>query len=311
MIKARRAMSNSNPRLQKLIQTALGKREHLLTDETDLVRLIDGDGDGLPGITLENFGPAWLISTQEGRLDWQIMDELSPLAPSLYWKRLDQHLKEAPEHLSGPELPEFFTGKENGLISRLSFQSGYSQGIFIDQRDNRAHLREIVKPGQTVLNTFSYTGFFSVAAAATGATTTTLDLSQVYLDWAKENFRLNQLDVERHYFCKGDTFHWLRRFARQGRRFNYIILDPPTFSRDDNGKVFRVEKDYGRLFKMAIDCLEPGGTILACTNFRGMRTHEFEAQLEKSSPKPLRMISAEMPNDFPESPYLKSIWATT
>ena len=53
MIKARRAMSNSNPRLQKLIQTALGKREHLLTDETDLVRLIDGDGDGLPGITLE------------------------------------------------------------------------------------------------------------------------------------------------------------------------------------------------------------------------------------------------------------------
>ena len=185
MIKARRAMSNSNPRLQKLIQTALGKREHLLTDETDLVRLIDGDGDGLPGIILENFGPGWLISTQEGRLDRRIMDELSRLAPSLYWKRLDQHLKEAPQHLSGPELREFFTGKENGLISRLSFQSGYSQGIFIDQRDNRAHLREMVKPGQTVLNTFSYTGFFSVAAAAAGATTTTLDLSQVYLDWAK------------------------------------------------------------------------------------------------------------------------------
>ena len=301
----------SNPRLQQLIKTALSKREHLLTAETDLVRLIDGDGDGLPGIILENFGPAGLISTQEGRLDRRIRDELSPLAPSLYWKRLDQHLKEPPEHLSGPELPEFFTGKENGLISRLSFQSGYSQGIFIDQRDNRAHLREMVKPGQTVLNTFSYTGFFSVAAAAAGATTTTLDLSQVYLDWAKENFRLNQLDVEKHYFCKGDTFHWLKRFARQDRRFDYIVLDPPTFSRDDKGKVFRVEKDYGRLFEMALDCLEPGGTILACTNFRGMRRHEFEAQLKKSSPKPLRMVSAEMPGDFPESPYLKSIWATT
>ena len=310
MIKALRAMSNSNPRLQQLLKSALAKREHLLTAETDLVRLIDGEGDGLPGIILENFGLGWLVSTQQASLDRRILDELSALAPSLYWKRLDQHLKEAPQHLSRPELPEFFTGKENGLISRLSFQSGYSQGIFIDQRDNRAHLRELAEPGQTVLNTFSYTGFFSVAAAVSGATTTTLDLSQVYLDWAKENFRLNELDPADHYFCKGDTFHWLKRFAKQGRRFDYIVLDPPTFSRDDKGKVFRVEKDYGRLFKLALDCLEPGGTILACTNFRGMRTHEFEDQLKKASRKPLKLVSADMPDDFTESPYLKSIWAT-
>jgi len=297
--------------LQRLIKTALAKREHLLTEETTLVRLIDGDGDGLPGIIVENFGPGWLVSTQKGHLDRQIREELSKLAPSLYWKRLDRHLKEAPQYLSGPELPGFFTGKENGLISRLSFQSGYSQGIFIDQRDNRAHLREIARPGQTVLNTFSYTGFFSVAAAAAGATTTTLDLSQVYLDWARENFRLNDLDVEEHYFCKGDTFHWLKRFAKQGRRFDYLILDPPTFSRDDKGKVFRVEKDYGRLFKLALDCLEPGGTILACTNFRGMHPLEFEAQLNQSTRIPLKLRSVKMPSDFPESPYLKSIWAGT
>jgi 23S rRNA G2069 N7-methylase RlmK/C1962 C5-methylase RlmI len=60
---------------------------------------------------------------------------------------------------------------------------------------------------------------------------------------------------------------------------------------------------------MALDCLEPGGTILACTNFRGMRSHEFEAQLEKASRQPLKLDSAEMPDDFSESPYLKSIWA--
>jgi 23S rRNA (cytosine1962-C5)-methyltransferase len=201
-------------------------------------------------------------------------------------------------------MPGFFTGLENGLKCRLSFQSGYSQGIFIDQRDNRASLRKMLLPGQTVLNTFAYTGFFSIAAAAAGAVTSTLDLSQVYLDWARANFRLNEMSPEDHYFCKGDTFHWLRRFARQGRKFDFIILDPPTFSRDDKGKVFRVEKDYGGLFDLAAKCVNPGGRILACTNYRAMSTGEFKSQLKGAD-----LDDVEMPSDFTDTPYLKSVWA--
>ncbi len=294
----------SNPRLQEIITKSLKKRENLQNSDTNLIRLIDGGGDALRGSILESYGEGWMISSSGSGLNPDLRDLLSAYGKPLYWKRLDQHQKESPVHVSGPEMPEFFTGKENGLQCRLSFQSGYSQGIFIDQRDNRAALRAMIKPGQSVLNTFAYTGFFSIAAAAAGAITSTLDLSQVYLDWARNNFRLNDMDPEDHYFCKGDTFHWLRRFAKQGRKFDVIILDPPTFSRDDKGKVFRVEKDYGTLFKLAASCLEPGGKILACTNFRGMSLREFMAQLKEADLK-----AVEMPEDFTDAPYLKSVWA--
>ena len=76
-----------------------------------------------------------------------------------------------------------------------------------------------------VLNTFAYTGAFSVYAALGGAQTTTLDLAQPCLEWARENFRLNGMDPAGQYFCKGDVLHWLERFARQGRTFHGIILD--------------------------------------------------------------------------------------
>lgn len=298
----------SNPRLQQILEKSLAKRKHLLADDTDLVRLLDGAGDGLPGIYLENYGKGWLVSTSDPGLNLDLRNTLSDFGKPLYWKRLDQHQKESPIHLSGPKIPEFFEGRENGLACRLSFQSGYSQGIFIDQRDNRATLRKMVHPGQTVLNTFAYTGFFSIAAAAAGAITSTLDLSQVYLDWARENFRLNGMAPEDHYFCKGDTFHWLRRFAKQGRIFDHLILDPPTFSRDDKGKVFRVEKDYGSLFELAAKCVKPGGGILACTNYRGLGAPEFESQLRAASSRKARFQNVGMPADFTEESYLKSVW---
>lgn len=298
----------SNPRLLEIVESALARRSDLLREENNLVRLLDGAGDGLPGHYLEQYGPAWLISTSSPQLRPDLREILATFGKPLYWKRLDQHQKESPTHLSGPKTPEFFTGHENGLKCRLSFQSGYSQGIFIDQRDNRAGLARRIQPGQTLLNTFAYTGFFSVAAAHSGAITSTLDLSQVYLNWARENLRLNNQNPEDHYFCKGDTFHWLRRFAKQGRRFDYLILDPPTFSRDDKGKVFRVEKDYGRLFELALACTAKNGTILACTNFRGLSTEAFASDLKQHAPRSSKVTTSAMPPDFTDTPYLKSAW---
>lgn len=303
MLERPRAMSN--PRLHEIISRSLERRESLKNRETSLIRLIDGQGDNLNGHILEQYGKAWLISTNGSNLAGEVSDILTRYEKPLYWKRLDQHQKESPVHIYGEELPEFFTGLENGLKCRLSFKSGYSQGVFIDQRNNREALRKMVKPGQTVLNTFSYTGFFSIAAAAAGAITSSLDLSQVYLDWTRKNFLLNGIDPTDHYFCKGDTFHWLRRFAKQSRSFDYIILDPPTFSRDNKGKVFRAEKDYNQLFKLASTCLAPGGKILACTNFRGISVSDFMKQLKGAD-----LEISPMPEDFTDTPYLKSIWAT-
>jgi 23S rRNA (cytosine1962-C5)-methyltransferase len=291
-----------------LLEAAVHQRKALLTAETNALRLVDGAGDGLPGVILETYADRWLLSTTSDRIPQQVTEWLRNRNVSCYWKRLDQHQKESPSHWCGPEVTEPFLIRENGICYEISFQSGYSQGIFLDQRDNRAEVRRMMRPGLRLLNTFAYTGAFSVAAAMAGAVTTTLDLSQPYLDWAKRNFTHNSLDPGAHHFCKGDTFHWLRRFAKQGRVFDAIVLDPPTFSRDEKGRVFRVEENFGELAALAARVLAPDGWILCCTNFRRMTQWEFERHLLTAMPRPMKARHTGMPVDFTDEAYLKSVW---
>ena len=291
-----------------LLQAAVAKRRDLITPETNAVRLIDAAGDGFPGLVLESYAGHWLVSTTGNSLDSQVREWISRQGVSCYWKRLDQHQKESPVHLAGPEINEPFLILENGVASEISFQSGYSQGIFLDQRDNRAAVRKQMAAGMKLLNTFAYTGAFSVSAAMAGAETTTLDLSQPYLDWAKRNFSHNGLDPAAHHFCKGDTFHWLRRFAKQGRRFDGIVLDPPTFSRDEKGKVFRVEENFGELAALAAEILAPDGWLLCSTNCRNLGLNEFQKQLRGAIRRPMSARHSDMPPDFTDEPYLKSVW---
>lgn len=292
----------------RLLQNSVAKRAALLDSTTNAVRLIDGSGDGLPGLILETYANHWLVSTTGDHLPPAVREWIRDQGVSCYWKRLDQHHKESPSHLAGAEVTEPFLILENGMASEISFQSGYSQGIFLDQRDNRAEVRRLMAPGLRLLNTFAYTGAFSVAAAMAGAQTTTLDLSQPYLDWAKRNFTHNHLDPAAHHFCKGDTFHWLRRFAKQGRTFDGIVLDPPTFSRDEKGKVFRVEENFGELAALAADILTPDGWLLCSTNCRNLGLNEFQKQLRNATRRPLSARHSAMPPDFTDEPYLKSIW---
>lgn len=291
-----------------LFEKAIAKRAPLLTAQTNAVRLIDGAGDGFPGLVLETFADHWLISTTSDLIPPQVREWIRDRGVSCYWKRLDQHQKQSPAHLSGPEVSAPFNILENGMCSEVSFHSGYSQGIFLDQRDNRAEVRRLMAPGHRFLNTFAYTGVFSVAAAMAGAETTTLDLSQPYLDWAKRNLSQNSLDPAVHHFCKGDTFHWLRRFAKQGRTFHGIVLDPPTFSRDEKGKVFRVEENFGELAALASEVLEPDGWLLCSTNCRNLGLNDFQKQLRSSIHRPMVTRHSPMPADFTDEPYLKSVW---
>lgn len=290
------------------IQHALQRRAALRGPETNALRIIDGAGDGFPGCVVEDFAGRLLLSTTVPQVPQALLRWLADTGAPVYHKALDQHQKDAPRHHGGSAIDEPFVVMENGARFEISFQSGYSQGIFLDQRDNRAEVRRLCRPGLRVLNTFAYTGAFSVAAALGGAETTTLDLSRPYLDWAKRNFQLNGLDPQQHHACKGDTFHWLRRFQRQGRRFDGIILDPPTFSRDEDGKVFRAGEDFGKLASLAAEILAPDGWMLCCTNFRGITPRQFETQVVAAVRKPGRAVHAAMPADFTDIPYLKSLW---
>ncbi len=306
----------ATPVMNQNVQKALKKRTAILEGKnapegkTNALRLLNGVFDGVPDVTIDTFAERWLVSTKtehlpESMKHWLIRE--GDKGRSVYLKRLDQHAKKPPTHLAGPAQNEPFLACESGVDYWIDFQSGYSQGIFLDQRLNRLRVKNHSGAGKTVLNTFAYTGAFSVCAALGGATTTTLDLSQVYLNGAKENFRANGLNPDDHYFCKGDTFHWLKRFARQGRTFDGIILDPPTFSRDDKGKVFRVEKDYHQLVTLAHQCLSRGGWMLCCTNCRKLDPRDFVRMVRTGSPGS-QVTSLEMPPEYSGDNYLKSLW---
>lgn len=291
----------------KLLQRALEKRKHLINESNNAVRLFDGAADGCSGVSIDQYGDSWVVATQQERIPDKIKLELQQLENSVYWKKLSQSEKESPQSIVGKGINEPFIAVESGVKYEINYQAGYSQGIFLDQRLNRLWVRDQIKKGDKVLNTFAYTGAFSVCAALAGAVTTTLDLSQPYLDWGKRNFTLNELDADEHYWCKGDTFHWLDRFARQGRKFDGIILDPPTFSRDAKGKVFRVEKDYGRLVSMAVACLAEGGWLLATTNCRKINDDEFMSMVQDGCPRAAKCSLVSMPEEYCDVPFLKTV----
>lgn len=213
--------------MSRTYRHCLDCKKGLIPAETDIFRVIDGEGDGRLGVFVDQMGDRVLVSTRDCPIPTDLERELRELGMPVFHKKLEQNQKEAPVQIAGPELPLQFTVTEQGVRFKIDMSTGYSQGIFLDQRDHRRQVRERSRPGMRVLNTFAYTGAFSVYAALGGAQTTTLDLAQPCLDWARENFSLNGIDPSTQYFCKGDVRRWLERFARQGRSFHGIILDPP------------------------------------------------------------------------------------
>lgn len=288
------------------LQELLAARRAMVPADSDAYRV--SDGVEWRGVFIDTLADRLLVSLRDVALPRDLEQQLRTLGRPVYLKHLERDDKAAPQQIAGEPAEARFTIRENGVAYLMDMAAGYSQGIFLDQRENRARLRRADLRGKTLLNTFSYTGAFSVCAALAGATTTTLDLAQPCLTWCKENFELNGLNPAEHYFCKGDVLHWLDRFAKQGRRFDTIVLDPPTFSRDAKGNVWRVERDYGKLVAKAAACLAPQGQMLCSTNCRKLTPAAFRAQVSAGIPG-ARLTSVPMPPDFNGEQYLKCLWA--
>ena len=300
---------------------ALRRREPLRADgATDALRLLDGAGDGaaFDGLFIDDFAGRWLVGTSRpGQTPPEWLRTLTGAAAprSIYWKRLDsrgEH-QQPPAFRAGEAVVAPFAVRENGLSYRIDFQNGYSQGIFLDQRGNRLALRRLLRPGTAVLNCFAYTCAFAVAAAAAGARTVSVDLSRSSLDWGRENFRLNGLDPDggRHEFRAGDVFEALRHRIKRGARFDAVVLDPPTFSRDRQGRVFRAEDDFGELAALASALLTPAGVMLCSSNSRRLTAEGFRRLVLSGLPAgggTWRAESAPMPPDFTGAPYLQTLW---
>ena len=302
---------------------------------TSAFRLIHGASDGWPGWFVEMLGD-FLLSQSEAPLSVRQSEELSQLAKTfsargVYHKMLSRHVRQSkvadasPQLVFGEAAPERFEILENGVRYEMSFNEGYSVGLFLDQRDNRRrfltghiaagfpHLSAI---NYQLLNCFAYTCGFSIAAAKAGARTTSLDLSTKYLEWGKRNFALNGLDPAAHNFIYGDAFDWLRRLAKKNRVFDAMVLDPPTFSQSKEHGTFRAEKDYGKLVTAALPVLKPGGVLLASTNAADWSPEDFLADVETGVRAAKRKIMQRhyvpQPPDFPisraEPAYLKTVW---
>lgn len=266
--------------------------------------------DARADLWVDHFDGRWFVQTRGTQIPGFLAPLAEGVASSVYWRPRDKAAATAPVRVSGEEVKGRFAVRENGAAFSIDFAAGYSCGIFTDQRLNRRWVGEIAKPGDRVLNTFAYTGGFSVMAARAGAETTTVDLSATCLDWIWDNFALNGLDRAGHHGVKGDAIAWLRTFARQGRTFHGIVLDPPTFSR--SGKdTFRTDRDYTDLAALAAAVLEPGGWLLCCANTHSLSAEQFERDVVSGiRGKRRRVLSSEappMPPEFGGDDYLKTL----
>jgi 23S rRNA (cytosine1962-C5)-methyltransferase len=298
--------------------------------ETNAFRLSHGASHNVPGFYLDALGDYVLAQSDRS---------LRPSAETpdaylgSYFKLITRHVRgkkseeACPKLIHGQPAPERFTIRENGVKFELSFNEGYSVGLFLDQRDNRRRLllNHVAADfplfpegaaGREVLNVFAYTCGFSVCAALAGAQMTSLDLSKKYLEWGRRNFVVNGLDTTQHDFIYGDAFDWLKRLAKKSRKFDAVLLDPPTFSQSKEHGTFRAEKDYGKLVAVALPVLKTGGVLFASTNAAGWKPESFFASLEVAVQAARRRILQRhyvpQPPDFPisrtEPAYLKTVW---
>jgi 23S rRNA (cytosine1962-C5)-methyltransferase len=167
---------------------------------------------------------------------------------------------------------EDFVVEEQGLKFWVNLSDRLDTGLFLDHRLTRARVRDEAR-GRRFLNLFAYTGAFTVYAAAGGASSTTsVDLSNTYLDWAARNLELNHLGGRTHHRVRADVLGWLGEAAGGGERWDLVVLDPPPFSTSKGMRgTFDVQRDHLRLLGDALALLAPGGTLYFSTNYRRFR----------------------------------------
>jgi len=202
------------------------------------------------------------------------------------------------------ERGKFFEVGEGGLKFLVNLYDYLDTGLFLDHRPLRARVRELAR-ARRFLNLFCYTGAFSVYAAAGGATeTTSVDLSQTYLDWAARNLALNGFDLTRNKLVRDDAISYLQNHSVM---FDLIFVDPPTFSNSKRAEDFDVQRDHVELLKLCGEHLLPGGTILFSNNFRRFKLDEAAlAQFEIRD-----ITTSTIPFDFERNPRIHRTWQLT
>ena len=256
---------------ERRIAAAIALRARMPID-SDAVRLIHGEADGLPGLIVDRYGDtlsAQFLSAGTERWKQTIADQLlSQTGLTRLYERSDANVRtlEGLAPVTGwlrGEGPTEIVISENTWKLSLDVAEGHKTGYYLDQRDNRRKFAEAVRQYgcQSVLNCFSYTGGFSVAALAGGASEViSVDSSGPALERATAHVALNGFDPARHTALDADVNHTLRDLLRQGRRFDAIVLDPPKFA-PTAAHAERAARAYKDINRLGLMLLNPGGLL--------------------------------------------------
>lgn len=312
------------------VERARRLREALLPPDHTAFRVLHGEGDGLPGITVDRYGDhlvAHLFTASVEPFAAHVLDALEAV-----WKprSIYQQLRYRPQTGEGPRAPaELVRGevapveievRENGLAFAVDVTAPLGTGLFLDLRAGRAAIARHLA-GRRVLNLFSYTGAFSLYAAHAGAREiVSVDLAAKAHGRARRNLQLNGLAETGHEFIAGDALSVLTKMNERKRAFDAVIVDPPSFAQAGHGtqardKVFVAQKDYRDLVEAALSVLAPGGLLACASNTARLPLDDFDRILGDGAARARRRLSiverAGLPPDFPvpagfpEGHYLK------
>lgn len=311
---------------QQLFEISREKRTSFKKDSlTTAYRLFNGEGDGIGGLIIDRYADYAVFSWYNETL-YQKKAELLTAFRTVYpdiigaYEKIRFSTKNLPESqfLYGEQAPEPLLVTENGVQFATYLNEGLMTGIFLDQKEVRGRLVDGFAVGKTVLNMFSYTGAFSVAAAMGGAVaTTSVDLAKRSLPKTTEQFEVNHLNLAAQKIIVMDVFDYFKYASRKGLSYDVIILDPPSFARNKK-KVFSVAKNYGELVKDSIDILKDKGTLIASTNAANLSLAKYQKMvitaLQEKNVRYKITDTYQLPADFqvnpnfPEGNYLKVLF---
>ena len=273
---------------ETLFRQAKEKRSAYYQDDlTTAFRLFNQEGDGFGGLTVDLYGDYAVFSWYNSYV-YQIRQTISeafrqvfPEVLGAYEKIRFKGLDYESAHVYGQEAPDFFTVLENGVLYQVFMNDGLMTGIFLDQHEVRGSLVDGLAMGKSLLNMFSYTAAFSVAAAMGGASqTTSVDLAKRSRELSQAHFQVNGLSTDDHRFIVIDVFEYFKYAKRKGLTYDVIVLDPPSFARNKK-QTFSVAKDYHKLISQSLEILNPGGIIIASTNAANVSRQKFTEQIDK------------------------------
>ena len=303
--------------IRSRFEAALSLRRRLIAPDTTGYRMLHSEGDRTPGLVADRYGDTdVLVFTSEGAA--RRREELETIYTDVFSpRRLVTRSEEEDGTARGTIEPPLAPFREHGLEFAADVSAGQKTGFFLDQRENRARVRRLAE-GRSVLNLFSYTGGFSVAALAGGASRAVdVDSSELALAGARANRKRNGFGEAPDDFVEEDVFQELRRRAGAGEAWDLVVCDPPAFARKKRD-VERAARGYKDVFRLAMSLVAPGGILLACSCSGHVSQDLFQkilfaaaldskttfSILEKAGAGPDHPVSI----DCPETEYLKAFF---